>query len=81
MKNWIAFTTALVFAFVAYYTLFFITAPLIVFFSMLLEKTRVVGFSIFIPGVIYFLGMYIYLMKGWVGKRIKKMFRNTISIA
>lgn len=72
MKPWIAFTVSVVLAILAYNFLFFITAPLTVFFSYLLEKTSWAGISIFIPGVIYFLITYVYLMRGWIGNWFRK---------
>lgn len=78
MKQWIAIAAAAVVAVIAYTGLFFITAPLIVLFSVFLNLTPII--SIILPAVIYFLIAYFYFRRSDILIWIKKNFRNTTKV-
>ncbi len=78
-KNWIAVIVASVAAVSMYVCLLPLTAVLISFFTLLfLHGWYAVPLSLFLPGLLYFLAFYIFLMRGRIRAWFKKFFRGNI---
>lgn len=68
MKNWILFSTSIVGA-IIFYMVFYPLTAIITITSTFLLPEKMMGLSIFIPGIIYFAVIFLFL-------KISMFFRN-----